>query len=81
MSARRSVQKADRQEGELKGLVWIRSWPGSEEGPAMRRESNRTSRCASLEVKRFCSRLTLLVCAKGLLPPSAPPYEPGLIRG
>lgn len=72
MSAHRSVPKS-RQTGEreLDGLVWIQSWPGSEEGPAMRRESNRTSccvcvrACVSHGVKRFCSRPMLLVCAEG----------------
>lgn len=46
LSALQSVPKS-RQTGEreLDGLVWIQSWPGSEEGPAMQRESNRTSRC------------------------------------
>lgn len=51
MSAHRSVPKS-RQTGEreLDGLVWIQSWPGSEEGPAMRRESNRTTRCVCVFV-------------------------------
>lgn len=37
-------QKADRRDREIDGLVWIQSWPGSEEGPAIQRESNRTRR-------------------------------------
>lgn len=81
MSAHRSVPKSRRTgERQLDGLVWIHSWPGSEEGPAMRRESNRTSRVS-------WGLMVLLpsgVAGVGwILPPSpsAPPYKPGQIRG
>lgn len=61
MSAHRSVPKS-RQTGEreLDGLVWIQSWPGSEEGPAMRRESNRTTRCVCV-----CLCIRVCVCVGG----------------
>lgn len=82
LSTHRSVpKKGDRQgERQLDGLAWIRSWPGSEEGPAMRRESNRTSRVS----RGLMVLLPSDVAGVGWIPcpsPSAPPYKPGLIRG
>lgn len=81
LSAHRSVPKSRHTGGrELDGLVWIQSWPGSEEGPAMQRESNRTSRCVHV-----CVCLTVVlpsdvagVCRRWGMNPVSLPLSPSL---
>lgn len=78
LSAHRSVPKSRQTGGrELDGLVWIQSWPGSEEGPAMQRESNRTSRCVHVCVLNGCARVWRCWCVQKVRDESClPPPQP-----